>query len=159
MSQACFSSQNGDRVWGVYYRRAAYCCAFLWAKGLNAKDIHIEIVPVHGGKCLSRKAVHNWVANVSLMTKRLKRRCESGWGNSWEDFYSAGFDALVKRWDKCMNVGGGYFAKLMFFIQVTCFVFHIHLWPIYWFSLVSNEISNFSMWRSACSSILESSRN
>jgi hypothetical protein len=33
---------------------------FLWAKGLNAKDIHKEMFPVYGGKCLSRKAVHNW---------------------------------------------------------------------------------------------------
>jgi hypothetical protein len=33
------------------------------------------------------------VTNVSLMTKRLK------------------FDALVKRWDKCINVGGGYVEK------------------------------------------------
>jgi hypothetical protein len=31
---------------------------FLWAKGLNSKNIHIEIFPVYGGKCLSRKAVH-----------------------------------------------------------------------------------------------------
>jgi hypothetical protein len=36
-------------------------CAFLWAKGLNAKDILKEMFPVYGGKCLSRKAVHNWV--------------------------------------------------------------------------------------------------
>jgi hypothetical protein len=36
-------------------------CVFLWAKGLNAKDIHKEIFPVYGGKCLSCKAVHNWV--------------------------------------------------------------------------------------------------
>jgi hypothetical protein len=50
----------------------------LWAKGLNAKDIHKETFPVYGGKCLSRKGVHNWVANVSLMTKRLKRRCGTG---------------------------------------------------------------------------------
>jgi putative heme degradation protein len=47
-------------------------------KRLNAKDIHKGIFPVNGGKCLSRKAVHNWVANVSPMTKRLKRRCGSG---------------------------------------------------------------------------------
>jgi hypothetical protein len=51
---------------------------FLWAKGLNAKDIHKEVFIVYGGKCLSRKAVHNRVANVSLMTKRLKLRCGSG---------------------------------------------------------------------------------
>jgi hypothetical protein len=50
----------------------------LWAKGLNANVIHKEMFPVYGGKFLSRKAVHNWVANVSLMTKRLKRKCGSG---------------------------------------------------------------------------------
>jgi hypothetical protein len=50
----------------------------LWAKGLTAKDIHKETFPVYGGKCLSCKAVHNWVANVSLMTKNLKRSCGSG---------------------------------------------------------------------------------
>jgi hypothetical protein len=32
---------------------------FSWAKGLNAKDIHKEMFPLDGGKCLSRKAVHN----------------------------------------------------------------------------------------------------
>jgi hypothetical protein len=32
---------------------------FLWAKGLNVKDIHKEMFPVYGGKCLSRKGVHN----------------------------------------------------------------------------------------------------
>jgi hypothetical protein len=114
-SEAGFSSQNDDRAWGVYYGRAAFCCAFLWAKGFNAKDIHTEIFPVYDGKCLSRKAVHNWVANVSLMTKRLKRRCGSGWDNSPKHFYAAGFDALVKRWDKCTNVGGGYVEKYFFF--------------------------------------------
>jgi hypothetical protein len=39
------------------------CFFFLWAKGLNAKDVHKEMFPVYDGKCLSRKAVHNWVAN------------------------------------------------------------------------------------------------
>jgi hypothetical protein len=28
-----------------------------------------------------------------------------------KDFYAAGFDALIKRWDKCVNVGGGHVAK------------------------------------------------
>jgi hypothetical protein len=32
---------------------------FLWAKGLNAEDIHREMFPVYSGKCLSHKAVHN----------------------------------------------------------------------------------------------------
>jgi hypothetical protein len=33
---------------------------FLWAKGLDAKDIHKEIFPIYCGKCLSRKAVPSW---------------------------------------------------------------------------------------------------
>jgi hypothetical protein len=49
----------------------------LWAKGLNANNIHKEMFAVHGGKCLSRKAVHSLAANVSLMMKRLKRSCGS----------------------------------------------------------------------------------
>jgi hypothetical protein len=38
---------------------------FMWAKGLNAKDIPKEMFPVYGGKCLSHKAVHNWVKKFS----------------------------------------------------------------------------------------------
>jgi hypothetical protein len=30
------------------------------------------------------------------------------------DLYAAGFDALVKRLDKCISVGGGYIQKQMF---------------------------------------------
>jgi hypothetical protein len=37
----------------------------LWAKGLNVKDIHKEMYPVYGGKCLSGKAVHTWVKKLS----------------------------------------------------------------------------------------------
>jgi hypothetical protein len=28
-----------------------------------------------------------------------------------KDFYAAGFDELVKQWDKFINVGGGYVEK------------------------------------------------
>jgi hypothetical protein len=58
---------------------------FLWAEELIAKDIHKEMFPVYGGKCLSRKAGHTGsreiatlATKVSLMTKSLKRRGESG---------------------------------------------------------------------------------
>jgi hypothetical protein len=54
---------------------------FLWTKGLNAKEIHNEMFPFYCEKCLSRKEVRNWVenvANISLMTKKLKRRCGNG---------------------------------------------------------------------------------
>jgi hypothetical protein len=88
-SETGFSSQNGDRDWEVYYRRAAVFYEFLWAKGLSAKDIHKEMFPVCGGKWLSCKAgwqlgqeIATLVAHVSLMTKRWKRRRGSGRDNS-----------------------------------------------------------------------------
>jgi hypothetical protein len=28
-----------------------------------------------------------------------------------KDFYAARFDAMVKRWDKCINIGGRYVKK------------------------------------------------
>jgi hypothetical protein len=61
--------------------------------------------PVYGRKCLLRKPVHNWVTDVRLMTETLKRK----WLRQQpKDFYAAGLDALVKRWDEYINVGGGY---------------------------------------------------
>jgi hypothetical protein len=41
-------------------------------------NINKEMFPVYGGECLSRKAVHSWVANVSLIMKRLKQRFGNG---------------------------------------------------------------------------------
>jgi hypothetical protein len=41
-------------------------------KELSAKDINRKMFPFYGGKCLSRKAVHNWVANVLLMTEEVE---------------------------------------------------------------------------------------
>jgi hypothetical protein len=85
-SKAGFNSQNGDR--DTEEQRSVV--HFLWAKGLNAKVIHKEMFPIYGRKCLSCKAVHNWMANVSLMT-RLKPRCGSGGDNSQKRLLCCGF--------------------------------------------------------------------
>jgi hypothetical protein len=47
------------------------------------------------------------VANVSLITKRLKGDAEVS-ETKGKNFYAAGFNTLVKQWDKVINVGGGY---------------------------------------------------
>jgi hypothetical protein len=58
------------------------------------------------------------VANISLMTKRLVETEVWKWlRQQSKDFYAAGFDALVKRWNKCINVGGGYVEKHMLFFS------------------------------------------
>jgi transposase len=38
---------------------------YLWAKGINAKYINKELPYIYGKKCLSYKAVHNWVQKFS----------------------------------------------------------------------------------------------
>jgi hypothetical protein len=43
---------------------------FLCTKGLSLNDIHKDLFPVCGGKYLSSKVFQNWVAKVTLMTKR-----------------------------------------------------------------------------------------
>jgi hypothetical protein len=42
----------------------------LWAEGLSAKDINKAMFPVYGGS-ISRKSVHNLLADVSVMMKAL----------------------------------------------------------------------------------------
>jgi hypothetical protein len=91
-----------------------YVVRFLWAKGLNASCIYKEMFPVYGGKCLSRKAVHNGPRN-SLKDAR-KSQMKLDQVRKWlrqqsRNFCAAGFDALVKRWDKCIKVGAGYVEK------------------------------------------------
>jgi transposase len=51
---------------------------FLWAEGLNAKDIHKEIFPVYCGKCLSHKAVHNWVEKFSQRHSKVAEDARPG---------------------------------------------------------------------------------
>jgi hypothetical protein len=38
---------------------------FLWTKWLKAKDIHKKMFPAYSKKCMSHKAVHNWVEKFS----------------------------------------------------------------------------------------------
>jgi hypothetical protein len=42
-----------------------------------------------------------------------------------KDFYAASFDALVKRWDTCINFGGGYIEKYIFFSSFEYHMFYV----------------------------------
>jgi hypothetical protein len=130
-SEGGFSSQNGNSAWGVYYRRAAFCCAFLWAKGLNTKDIHKEMFPVYGGKCLSRKlGGKRFVDDVEVETKVRKWLRQQS-----KDFYAAGFKTMGQVyqcwWRTCREINVSFFPGS----NITCFTFYIHVCPIYWLSL------------------------
>jgi hypothetical protein len=60
------------------------------------------------------------------MTKRLKWRLWKWLRQQSKDLYAVGFYALVKQWDKCINVGGGYVKKYMFFpgLNITFYILY-----------------------------------
>jgi hypothetical protein len=92
---------------------------FLWTKQFNAKDIHKEMFPVYGGKCFLLKAVHNWAEKCGKSfadDEEFETDVRKWLRQQSKDFYAAGFDALVKRWDKCISVAGGYVEKYFFSI-------------------------------------------
>jgi hypothetical protein len=60
-SEAGFNSENGDRTLDVYHQRVAFFYPFL--VGISTQCT--EMFPVYSGKCLSSKAVQNWVEKFS----------------------------------------------------------------------------------------------
>jgi hypothetical protein len=87
---------------------------FLWAKELNAKHIHKEMFRVYGEKCLSCKVIYNLVEKFSQGCLKIADDARPGAEveeTTVKDVCAVGFSALVKRWDKCINVGAGYVEK------------------------------------------------
>jgi hypothetical protein len=84
---------------------------FLWAKGLSVKDIHKEMFHVYDGKCFSRKTWWRNSLKDVRKSQAMPDQVRKWLGQQSERFYAAGFDALVKRWDNCIDVGGGYVGK------------------------------------------------
>ena len=81
---------------------------------MEAKDIHKEMLSMYGEHCLSRQAVHNWVQKFSEGRTSIKDKHRAGRPveiATPEMFFGAGFQGLVKRWDKCLNLYGDYVEK------------------------------------------------
>jgi hypothetical protein len=69
---------------------------------------------VYDGKCLSRKAVHRWVEKRGRLfadDENVETEVRNWLRQQSKDLHAAGFDALVMRWDRCIDVGGGYVEK------------------------------------------------
>jgi hypothetical protein len=63
---------------------------------------------------------------VSFIVIVMEREVTAWFRQQPKEFYAAGFQGLVKRWDKCLNVQGDYVIKV-FLKSVLLFKFHIHL--------------------------------
>ena len=87
---------------------------FLWAKDTVAKDIHEDMLPMYGEHCPSRQAVHSWVQKFSEGRTSIEdehRFSRITFRQQPQEFYAAGFQELVKRWDKCLNLYVYYVEK------------------------------------------------
>ena len=65
---------------------------FLWAKGMTAKDVHKEMLPMYGEHCLSCQVGHNWMQKFSEWRTsiedehRVGRQCERGSDSNHKNF-------------------------------------------------------------------------
>lgn len=50
---------------------------FMWAKGLDAKIIHKEMVPLYEKRCLFHIAVHNQIKEILRVTPRIHEKIQS----------------------------------------------------------------------------------
>jgi hypothetical protein len=94
----------------VYYRRAVFYCAFSVDKRIFTKKyfpFKVEsICRLKRFTTESRNSLRD-VRKSQIMPDQVQKWLRQ----QWKDFYVAGFDALVKRWGKCISVGGRYIEK------------------------------------------------
>ena len=109
--------QDGGAPEYVYHNRTAWLCAVFVGKSYGSKGYPQRNSALYGEHCLSRQAVHNWVQKFSEGRTsiedehRVGRLCARGSDSNHKNFTPAGFQGLVKRWDKCLNLYGDYFEK------------------------------------------------
>jgi hypothetical protein len=80
-----------------------------------------------------------WSRNIVnvLLWQRDWNRSAKWLSQQSKGFYAVSFDALVKWWGSVtMLVEDMSRNKCFFQVEILCFMFYIHLWPIYWLSLI-----------------------
>jgi hypothetical protein len=81
----------------------------LYAKGINAKDIHKDMFHAYGVKCLSRKEVQKLVEKFSQ--GRSKVADAEVAETTVRRLLSCGFRLPGKAMGKCIDAGGRYVEK------------------------------------------------
>jgi hypothetical protein len=102
---------------------------FFVRKRTHCKGFSKGMIPVYGGKGFVMQSGLQLGGKRLADDEEVETEVRKWLRQQSKDFYAEGFDPLVKRRDKCVNVGGGYVQKWMFFpaSNITCFTFYIHL--------------------------------
>ena len=98
--------QDGGTPEYVYHDRKAWRCAVFVRKNITSEDIHKEMLHMYGGHYQLRQAVHNWVQKFSERRTSIEdehRVDRITFQQQPQEFYAAGFQGLVKRWDKMVE--------------------------------------------------------
>jgi hypothetical protein len=143
-------------AWGVYNRRAAFCRGFfLWAKE--------SMYRIFINKCFlftlrSVCSVQRFTTRSKILSRTLKSRiwwatmCGSGWDNS-QKLPCCGFRSTGKAMGQVYQCLRRICREINVFFSgsnITCFALYIHLWPIYWLSLVSSR-NRCTLWHTKLS--------
>jgi len=85
---------------------------FLWAKDMAAMDIHKEMLPMYGEHCLPCQAtLLKHLSGKRFPDDAVERAMCVWFRQQRQEFYATGFQELVKRWDKCLNLYRDYVEK------------------------------------------------
>jgi hypothetical protein len=84
---------------------------FLCAKGLNVNYIHKKYFLFRVGSVCRVKQFTAGGGKHFVDDEEFATEARRWLRQQTKVFYAADFDALVKRWDKCTSVGGGYVEK------------------------------------------------
>jgi hypothetical protein len=100
--------------------------------------------PVYGGKCLSRKTVHNWWQTFCWWRLIWNGGAEVAEATV-KRLLCCGFRRTGKAMGQVYQCWCKICREINFFSgwNITCFTFYIHLRPVYWISLL-NEGTNWS---------------
>jgi hypothetical protein len=136
-SEPSFSSQNDDSTLGLYQRRAAFCCEFFCGKKVSRQRIIIKkyVLFTVGNVCRVKRFTtglqmfrwwRGWNGDAEVAETTVKR------------LLCCGFRRTGKAMGKECECWWRIFLEIHAFpvSNITCFTYYIHLWSIYWLSLV-----------------------
>jgi hypothetical protein len=114
-SEAGFSSQGGDRAWKFTSKEQHSLVRIFCGQKDSLQTVFIKkcFQLTVGNVCRFRRFTtesRNSLKDVRK-SQMIRDQVRMWLRQQSKDFYAAGFDALVKQWDKCINVGGGSVEK------------------------------------------------
>jgi hypothetical protein len=122
---------------------------FYWQKESQQRVFTKICFSVYGGKCLTRKAVHNWVERFSHGRSKVTDDARPGAGDNSQTLPCCGFRRTGKAMGQLRQFWWRIFSEITVFFScsnITYFTFYINLWPIYWPSLVLSSHLELSFW-------------